>query len=517
MASLNLVRNSKVFFTTNVDATTGVIKETTSNGFSASNTFELQVLDGFSFSQNTNSEQITVSEAGVSPVRGQRSFNTSLAPVDWSMSTYLRPGKASTNVTAEEACLWNALFSSQALATTNTLSATTYTAPTWDATTGILSINGTGITSDVAVGDGIIISGITASGGTTAQQAAAVKAFNGPATVTEITGTSPSITVIKVRPANAQFYTSGATLAWSASTVFAKSGWLSAAGVAHAGTHGSNVNQLQKFGLLIIVDNVTYAIDNCALNEATVDFGLDGIATVQWTGQATALRQLSANLVATTTGASTSAAGTGTFTGGGVTGTSNYAPKTTGPGFITNKLSTCSLKTVKALGDASAGNAYYVALTGGSFTISNNISYVTPAIVGVVNQAVTYYTGTRSISGSINAYLNTGAAADSATYVAGGTGNLLKDMLKSAATVTEPMFELEIAIGGSSNSTRVELSMGSATITVPSINTEQVVSTSINFTAVPSVTASSTRAFDLGNTNDLAVRYYSATTNVNAA
>jgi len=90
-------------------------------------------------------------------------------------------------------------------------------------------------------------------------------------------------------------------------------------------------------------------------------------------------------------------------------------------------------------------------------------------------------------------------------------------MLKSAATVTEPMFELEIAIGGSSNSTRVELSMGSATITVPSINTEQVVSTSINFTAVPSVTASSTRAFDLGNTNDLAVRYYSATTNINAA
>jgi hypothetical protein len=515
--ALNLIRNSKVFFTTNVNSTTGVIQETTSNGFTATNTFELQVLDGFSFSQNTNNETVTVSEAGVAPVRGQRSFNTSLAPVDWSMSTYIRPAKPGTNVTAEEKVLWNCLFSGQNLGTNWTVTGTTYTAPTWDAATGTLALNGTALGWDFAAGDGVIISGISASGGTTAQQAAAVKAFNGPATVISTTGTSGSGTVITVRPANAQFYVAGATLAWSGSTTFAKSAWAESTTAAYSGTHGSNVNQLQKFGLIVIVDNVTYAIDNCAMNEATIDFGLDGIATVAWTGQATALRQLSTSMTAATTGATTSAIGTGAFTGGGVTGTSNYYPKMTGPAFITNKLSTCSLKTVKALGSATAGQAYYIALTGGSITISNNISYITPAILGVVNQPATYYTGTRSITGTLNAYLNTGAAADTTTFQAGGTGNLLRDMLQASSTVTEPMFEIEIVIGGSGQTTKVEMAMPSVSMTVPSVNTEQVVSAAITFTAAPNVTASSTRGFDLGATNDLVVRYLSGTTNFNAS
>ena len=84
--ALNLVRNSRVFFTSNVDSSTGVVATT---GFTAANTYEIQVLDGFTFSQNTNADTVTISEAGVAPVRGQRAFNTSLAPVDFSFSNYL--------------------------------------------------------------------------------------------------------------------------------------------------------------------------------------------------------------------------------------------------------------------------------------------------------------------------------------------------------------------------------------------------------------------------------------------
>ena len=56
--------------------------------------WEIPVLDGFSFSQATNSSEVTLSEmestGGVSR-RGRRMFNDSLAPAEWSFSTYMRP------------------------------------------------------------------------------------------------------------------------------------------------------------------------------------------------------------------------------------------------------------------------------------------------------------------------------------------------------------------------------------------------------------------------------------------
>ena len=56
--------------------------------------FELPVLDGFSFSQATNTSEIMLNEAqsaaGVSR-RGRAMFNDSYAPVEWSFSTYMMP------------------------------------------------------------------------------------------------------------------------------------------------------------------------------------------------------------------------------------------------------------------------------------------------------------------------------------------------------------------------------------------------------------------------------------------
>ncbi len=492
--ALNLIRNSRAFFTTGVSATTGAITETASNNFSATNTFEIQVLDGFSFSQNTNSEQVTVSEAGTAPVRGQRSFNTSLAPVDFSFSTYIRP-KLSTNVICEESVLWNALLGTQAQNTAITF--TGMTGATYAAASGELTIAGSAMqTADLSVGAKVLINGITST------VAADLRLVNGPATVKS--SSAASIVFTMDNQSNAVSTTPGATTGTLAVTGLKiyTSAWGAAAAQSIAAAHSSNVNQLQKFGMLIIVDNVTYAIDNCALNEVTVDFGLDGIATAQWTGQATALRQL----------ATTLAASNGTFTGGGVTGTSAYTQKSTDANYITNKLSTCKLKTAKALGAGTNGTGYYLALTGGSVTVSNNISYITPAILGVVNQPITYYTATRSITGTLNAYLNTGTISstlDGVPYTK-GTGELLKDMLAASTTETEPMFYVELAIGGVNNTVRVELQMPSVSIGVPAINTEQVVSTAITFTAAPSTGAYASRSYDLTQTNELTVRYYSA-------
>ena len=377
--SFNLIRNSRVFFTTNVGTETGVVA---ASGFDTTNTREIQVLDGFSFSQNTTAETVTLNEAGAAPVRGQRSFNTALEPVDFSMSTYMRPADGGTNITCEESVLWNAMFATDPIGGTN---------PAW-------------------------------------------------------------------------------TEASSAATLV----------VANSQSH-----QLQKFGLIIVIDGVSYIIDNCALDSATVDFGLDAIAMVAWAGKGSLLRQVTG--LTATTGA------TVTF-GGGLTGTAKG--KNTTAAFIANKLSTV---TVESGINGSGSVDYTLAITGGSLTIANNLTYLTPANLGVVNRPFTYFTGTRAISGSLTCYLRAGATS---------SAGLLADMLAGSTTDVNPAFEINIIVGGGTNATRVEFELPAAVLTIPSVATEQVVSTTINFTAQ----GSTGNAFDIGVANELTVRYL--TTNV---
>lgn len=473
--ALNLSRNSKVYFTTNVNASTGVVA---TSGWSTSNTFEIQVLDGFSFSQNTNQDTITISEAGTAPVRGQRSFNNSLAPVDFSISTYLRPFNNTTSILAEESVLWNALFSANDVSTANTISLTGSSAATYafNNTTGegTITITGTGMTyAGVAVDDWVVISGLS--------HATDGVILNNSAQIKTLSATSITLNLATPKAAGAAI-----TSITTGSIKFFKSAWATvASNYSLVTSGGSNLNQLQKFGLIFVVDNAVYVLDNCAMNQATIDFGLDGIAMVAWTGQATSLNQ------STTVTASALASGA--------------QGKRTNAQFITNKLSTVSLSLVNAVGTATAGTSYAVALTGGSITINNNINYITPANLGVVNTPITYYTGTRAVSGTLNAYLKTGTGV-------GSTGQLLADMLAAASATIEPMATLTINIGGGANATRIVVDMPAVSITIPSVDVQAVVSTAINFTAagyIPNSTAGA-NTFALDETNDIAIRYYSA-------
>ena len=91
MASLNLQRNSEVFFST-VD-----IIGTTSGSASVAaamtpgNTWKLEVLAGFAATSTSATQDITSLESGLSPDRSQQRFNTAINPVDWNIQTYIRP------------------------------------------------------------------------------------------------------------------------------------------------------------------------------------------------------------------------------------------------------------------------------------------------------------------------------------------------------------------------------------------------------------------------------------------
>ena len=382
--AVNLIRNSRVFFTTNVDSQgrvkAGAYKDTGSL-FSETNTFEIQVLEGMTFSQNTTIDTVTLNEAGAAPARGQRSFNTALEPLDFSFSTYLRPFNDGTTVTAEEGYLWNAFAGSIAIGTANAA---------WT--------NGNPATLSVA---------------------------------------------------------------------------------------NSNKHQLQAFGLIIIFDDLAYVLDNCALDSATIDFGIDAIANIQWAGKGSLIRQL---VIA----AGTPASGQVPLTGSDLaTGVNDAKEKNSTAKYITNKLTV--LQVNNTINDFT-GSDFTVPITGGNITLSNNLTYLTPANLGVVNLPITYFTGTRSITGTLTAYLRSGAS---------NTGGLLSGLLANAANEIDPDYAINVQMGGASG-THVDLKIPAAMLQIPTVNTEQVISTTITFNA-QGYTGSD---FDIDAANEITIEYH---------
>ena len=96
MASLNLQRNSEVFYST-VDLINGAAVTSMNN----ENTWKLEVLAGFAVSSSAATQDITSLESGTDPDRSQQRFNTAINPVDWNFQAYLRP--TGVTVTADAA------------------------------------------------------------------------------------------------------------------------------------------------------------------------------------------------------------------------------------------------------------------------------------------------------------------------------------------------------------------------------------------------------------------------------
>ncbi len=381
--AVNLIRNSRVFFTTNVDSQgrvrAGTYKD---NGlpFTTTNTWEIQVLEGMTFSQNTTIDTVTLNEAGATPARGQRSFNTALEPLDFSFSTYLRPFNNGTTITCEESLLWNAFAGSIAIGTTG-------------------------------------------------------------------------------------------------------AAWSNGAAKGELVMTNSNKHQLQAFGLIVVFDDVAYVLDNCALDTATIDFGIDAIANIQWAGKGSLIRQLNI-----TADQSSPVVLSGTDLG---TGTDEANAKNANAKYITNKLTV--LQVNNTINDFT-GSDFTVPITGGNITLANNLTYLTPANLGVVNLPITYFTGTRSITGTLTAYLRSGATE---------TGGLLNGLLANAANEIDPDYAINIQMGGASG-THVDLKIPAAMLQIPTVNTEQVISTTITFNA-QGYTGTD---FNIDQANEISVEYY---------
>jgi len=105
--SINLSRNTRLWIST----------ENKDGSHTNANTFEIPIQEGYSLSQSVSTTDVSVEEAGATPIRGSKRFNTSRDPVDWSFTTYMSPYLSATIHYMVDMLLWHSLASSKDTAT----------------------------------------------------------------------------------------------------------------------------------------------------------------------------------------------------------------------------------------------------------------------------------------------------------------------------------------------------------------------------------------------------------------
>ena len=523
--------------------------------------WSVPVLDGFSFSQATNASEITLNEMEDSTGksrRGRKMFTDSLSAAEWSFSTYIRPFKsagvsgsldggaaganaaaggskkgiadstANTHHAVEEA-LW------VAMAGKNTYTATTgrWASPAAGGAIsdftlgGLLEDNGGAADSYT-----FTVSNSTLGGSTTGASTNSTNGANAVITVTLTSDGSGSGT----HDMDVTATISERGIGWVTGDVITLTGASLGGNTtddnvtltvtstsAAADTTDLDINfydssraSLGTFNLYFVFSDRTdgrllYKLENAVVNEASIDFDIDGIATVNWSGMAGQIKEVQED----TTDANTIGAGkyhadatspvTGSHGVGAIWIDTNdsdrfYINKTAGDNwwaaidegttdtgnFIRNRLTQLTLAPESTFQSSTtftnaAGasdtyeTSYSVALTGGNVTISNNISYLTPEELGKVNQPIEHITGTRTVTGSATCYL---ASSDAATN---RSRDLFADLVSDVNTVINK-FAITLQVGGTDTTKpRFEISMPTAPLEIPSHSVEDVISLETNF------------------------------------
>ncbi len=346
---------------------------------SAPTYWEIPVLDGFSFSQATNTSEITLNEmeaAAGGSRRGRRMFNDSYAPAEWSFSTYARP------------------FTS-------------------------------------APGGGTVWENT----GCDAHMHCVEEALWAALVANDVFTKSASTTEAEWAGTNVQSTTSGLTI----------------------GFGGSNVSNLKVLDIYFVMGQGTFAagthtiykLDGAVVNSANIDFDLDGISTINWAGFASMITEVTALPTVTINE--------------GYDATNN---------FIRNRLTTLTATATTA---EDIVGTYTLTLTGGSLNFENNITFLTPETLGVINQPIGHVTGTRNIGGSFTCYLSNSTA---------GSADLWEDLIESDETITND-FNLVFDIGGTASPT-MKVTLPTCHLEIPTHSIEDVISLETTFHALPS-------------------------------
>jgi hypothetical protein len=486
----SLARNTKVFASslTKANLTTGNMTD--------QNTFELKVLDGYSFSQDVASQEIGVneadSEAGCASLglaRGTLAFNTALNPVDVSFSTYVRPYQNSletdggdTGSTGDwtdcvERILWACAMGSTASWTT--------------------------VTSTGAAAGEVIES----------QTASTIQFGLGKSNVNELLpltlcfvleNATYVIEQFNVGTAEVDFSIDGiATINWSGTGSRVNEdenvhNILKTGGTGTAGTHWQSVPA---------TTTTTFLRNKLSTLELKNNEG------VKTTGDASGtLTSISSQTITTDMDLS-AYTGDDTLVGGRIYSADDdawaaiIAHTTTG---TNDTVTVSSADDISTWDDAlpndldvfkpgsHAAIEYCIPITGGTLSLENNITYLTPEELAIVNLPLAGFAGNRVTSGNFTAYLNTGAQ---------GSAGLLQDLLAKIEESVSNNYELKLHMGNASTATpRVDFTIAHAQVGIPTTNVEDIISTEVSFSAKPWDTGNDVASFE--DTNELVINYY---------
>lgn len=255
-------------------------------------------------------------------------------------------------------------------------------------------------------------------------------------------------------------------------------------------TEDSNYVQLGRFELFFVLGacgdtanssysqangQTIYKISDCVVNSAAIEFDIDGIAQITWSGFGTQITQLASANMSTN------------LTTTGISSTKN---------FIKNRLT--QLTVVPGAVGAAVTNQdtdvanefdaqYYLTLTGGSISFENNITFLTPEELCKVNIPIGHVTGTRSISGSFSCYLDDSQLQADGSTAGSTSSKLFKDLVDDEARgVVQNDFNLVFDVGGTAGIPRVQFNFANAHLEIPNLNIEDVISLETNFHALPS-------------------------------
>ena len=267
--------------------------------------------------------------------------------------------------------------------------------------------------------------------------------------------------------------------------------------VAFTQSNRANLNPVDIFFVMETnaTNPVVYKVVDAVVNEATINFEVDGIATIEWSGFGKDIKDVTADTTVAGSEPSSSLAVGDVFLDTGAAnlfhiydGSNFLEAKDEGTAstsnFIRNRVTSLTVtpaNTTLFAGDGAGDDRYNLTLTGGSVTISNNIEFLTPETLGSVNLPLENVTGARSITGTLNCYVVFNTSDN------GGTStDLFNDMKATdALALVNNSFGLVINVGGTDTTKpRFKINMPKCHLEIPTHSIEDVLSFETNFHAL---------------------------------
>jgi len=267
---------------------------------------------------------------------------------------------------------------------------------------------------------------------------------------------------------------------WSQGTLFTTNV------AASTGAHASRTNftTAAEYQMYFKLGNVFYQVANSTVNQATVDAGIDEIATVTWTGFGTTLKELEDasrdNAVSvfggvlnngTTVTANSNVVAFDSVAAYHPFNQMNVAAGIGTNSFIKNRLSTIEFH--HATSEGGADVTYTFPVTELSFEYNNNITYVTPEELATLNAPIGQFTGTRAVTGSATMYLRSGDTQ---------SAQFLRNIANDARTSSSSTANANLIIGGTT-APYVAFQLDAVQFEFPQLAIEDVISMSVNFVA----------------------------------